>query len=133
VELQVGSYPDESSTSIPATGEGLGELVNQVTVSADTVTSGGTVTGTVELGDPDETDCVATNAPVTVDLAAENAAISVPAQVVVPEGQCEVSFPVTANVVSAPTVTGFTAIDANEPDPGKVNLLFSFPALTVEP
>jgi hypothetical protein len=43
-----------------------------------------------------------------------------------------VSFLVTANQVSAATTSGFTAIDANEKDPGKVNLVSS-PAITVEP
>jgi len=129
--VQVGGYPDISSASIPATGEGLGELVDQVTVSADTVTSGGTLTGTVQLGDVDSTDCVDTNADQTVDLIPFDSAISVPATVVVPAGQCEVSFPVTANAVSAATVTNFSAIAAQEGDPD-VNAIPS-PLITVEP
>jgi hypothetical protein len=129
--VQVGGYPDVSSTSIPATGEGLGELVDQVTVSADTVTSGGTLTGTVQLGDVDSTDCVDTNADQPVDLIPFNSAITVPAQVVVPAGQCEVSFPVTANAVSAATVTNFSAIAAQEGEP-EVNAIPS-PLITVEP
>jgi hypothetical protein len=129
LNVQVGSYPDESFLSIPVTGEGLGQIVNSVTVSADTVASGGTVTGTVEMGFG---ACMPVNADTTVDLTPENSAISVPAQVVVPEGQCTVSFPVTANQVSAATTSGFTAIDANEQDPANVNLLSS-PPITVEP
>jgi hypothetical protein len=129
LSVQVGSYPDESSLSIPLTGEGLGQVVNSITVSADTVASGGTVTGTVKMG---VGACTPVNAATTVDLTAKNSAISVPAQVVVPEGQCMVSFLVTANQVSAATTSGFTAIDANEKDPGKVNLVSS-PAITVEP
>jgi hypothetical protein len=129
LSVQVGSYPDESNLLVPITGEGLGQPVFSVSVSADMVHSGGTLTGTVEMGFG---ACDPVNADTTVDLTAENSAISVPAQVVVPEGQCTVSFPVTANQVSAGTTSGFTAIDANEQDPDNVNLLYS-PPITVEP
>jgi hypothetical protein len=129
LSVQVGSYPDESDLLVPITGEGLGQPVDSVSVSADTVTSGGTLTGTVEMGFG---ACTPVNADTTVDLTAKNSAISVPAQVVVPEGQCTVSFPITANQVSVATTSSFSAIDANEEDPGHVNLVTSVP-ITVEP
>jgi hypothetical protein len=43
-----------------------------------------------------------------------------------------VSFTITANQVSAATTSDVTAIDANEKDPGKVNLVTS-KTITVEP
>jgi hypothetical protein len=129
VSVQVGAYPDESSLSIPITGEGLGQFVNFISLSAVTVVSGGTLTGTVHMG---VGSCEPVNAATTVDLGTENSALSVPAQVVVPEGQCTVSFTITANQVSAATTSDITAIDANEKDPGKINLVTS-KTITVEP
>jgi hypothetical protein len=129
VSVQVGLYPDESSLSIPITGEGLGQFVNFISLSAVTVVSGGTLTGTVDMG---VGSCEPVNAATTVDLGTENSALSVPAQVVVPEGQCTVSFTITANQVSAATTSDITAIDANEKDPGKINLVTS-KTITVEP
>jgi hypothetical protein len=129
LSVMVGSYPDTSETSIPLTGEGLGQVVNFFSLSATTVVSGGTLTGTVHMG---VGSCEPVNAATTVDLGTENSALSVPAQVVVPEGQCTVSFTITANQVSAATTSDITAIDANEKDPGKINLVTS-KTITVEP
>jgi hypothetical protein len=126
--VEVGTFP-ETTTSMPMTGEGLGQVVDSVSVSAGTVVAGGTLTGTVEVGPG---VCQPVNAATTVDLTPDNSAISIPSQVVVPEGQCTVSFTITANPVSAATVSGFSAIDANESDPGGVNLITSEP-ITVEP
>jgi hypothetical protein len=131
LNVSVGSYPDETTTSIPVSGEGLGQIVSGVTLSASTVTSGGTVTATILMGSGDSCAANAVNANTTVDLTPLNSAITVPAQVVVPEGQCSVSFPVTANQVSAATVSGFSAIDNNELDPAGVNLIPV--TITVEP
>jgi trimeric autotransporter adhesin len=90
----------------PSSGGNTASIAS-LSISPSSVSGGQGATGTVTLASP------AATGGVPVSLSSSNAAVTVPASVVIPVGQSSGTFPVSTSAVSSTTMATVTASSAN--------------------
>ncbi|MBI1356825.1 MAG: hypothetical protein GC160_21000 [Acidobacteria bacterium] len=95
-----------TALTIDASGAGLANLAS-LTLAPTTVSGGQSSTGTVTLGGP------AATGGVLVNLSSDNPTATVPASIVIPEGQTSGQFVVMTSPAATQQTVGITAASAN--------------------